>query len=701
VPKLDDLSYERLFQIARSRIPAFTADWTDFNDHDPGITMLQTFAWLTDTLNYYIDATGEAHRLKYLRLLGLAPARAAAQSLVALAGSEKQIAIAKGAKLAAGETIFETAASYTGAANRMTALFQETNGSFLDLTPFAGVDGEFATLFTYDKTKQPALYIGFDKELGGDVRFYADIPLHPERNPFADDFTLSQLRWEYFDGKGWREAQALEDSTCGFLRSGFVTLSTESKTKLLKQHPLLPTAQYLRATLVKNEYDVLPLLGRLYPNCVNAIQTDTHAQALEVLFDGEAELAIDYHVRENDVLCVAVEDGAGYSLWYQHVFDEDSLCEVVAGEKPWQRIVRFDRERFGAFPEAGQKILITITDVGAFETLQLGVTTGFARDQMELDIPHLYELRLALVEEKDGRLYVQPWDESDDIAHAAPDERAFQVDRATGIITFGDGIHGVQPPAGRLVIAVTAKTSLLDGGNVRENRIDRLLDPAYEGITVTNPEDATGGKRPKTSLELERDIEEKIYKTSRAVTAEDYEQIVGDTPGLMIDSVNVISSAEYARFYGGERRPNTVLIAVKPASGHDPRPVLGETYRRRIRENLEQYRLLTTDVRVLPAKYVGIEANGRIVLTENTPALRSRVEEQLAALVSPQGSDPFGASIIYGRLFSRLEMLEGVAKVSDLSLTCYGEGAHKNEQGDIVVYPDATAYLGKINIEFA
>jgi hypothetical protein len=663
--------------------------------------MLQTFAWLTDTLNYYIDATGEAHRLKYLRLLGLAPARAAARCLVALSGDEKELAIARGAKLAAGATIFETEGGYTGTANRMTALLQETDGVFLDLTPFAGVDGEFATLFTYDKSKTSALYIGFERELGENIRFYADIPPHPDRNPFTDDFTLSAFRWEYFDGKGWRQAQLAEDGTCGFLRSGFVSLSTDSKTKLLTNHPQLPKAHYLRATLLQNEYDVLPVMGRLYPNCLQAVQTDTHAQALEVLFDGEAELAIDYHVRENDVLCVAVEDGGGYSLWYQHILDEDSLCDVVAGEKPWQRIVRFDRERFGAFPEAGKKILLTITDAGVYENLRLGVTSGIARDQMELDLANLYELRLALVEEKDGRPYCYLWDESDDIAHAAPDERAFQVDRATGMITFGDGIHGAQPAAGRLVVAVTAKTSLLEGGNVRENRLSRFLDGAYEGIAVTNPADAVGGKRPQTSRELEQAIEEKIYKTSRAVTAEDYEKIVGDTPGLMIDSVNVISSTEYARFYGGEHRPNTVLIAVKPASGHDPRPILGETYRRRIRENLEQYRLLTTDVRVLPAKYVGLEADGRILLTENTPALRKHVEEQLAALVSPQTGNPFGASVIYGRLFSQLEMLEGVAKVSDLSLTCTGEGAHKNEQGDIVVYPDAIAYLDKINIEFA
>ena len=64
VPQLDDLSFEKLFDRARSRIPVMTQEWTDFNAHDPGITTLQTFAWLTDTLNYYMDATGDAHRLK-------------------------------------------------------------------------------------------------------------------------------------------------------------------------------------------------------------------------------------------------------------------------------------------------------------------------------------------------------------------------------------------------------------------------------------------------------------------------------------------------------------------------------------------------------------------------------------------------------------------------------------------------------------
>ena len=73
VPRLDGDDYESIFQRARSRIPALTSEWTNFNAADPGITTLQTFAWLFDTLHYYMNASGEVHKLKYLKLLGIRP----------------------------------------------------------------------------------------------------------------------------------------------------------------------------------------------------------------------------------------------------------------------------------------------------------------------------------------------------------------------------------------------------------------------------------------------------------------------------------------------------------------------------------------------------------------------------------------------------------------------------------------------------
>lgn len=701
VPKLDDLSYDELIRRARSRIPLYTGDWTDFNDHDPGITTLQTFAWLVDTLNYYIDATGEEHRLKYLSLLGLEPERAAARVFVALSGKDKQLVLARGAKLMAGDTTFETAASCVGIQNGIRALYQETGGAFTDLTPFAGVDGEYAAILDSPPEHESAAYIGFGKGLGEEVRFYADILPHPARNPFEDDFALCKLKWEFFDGRHWCGADLRSDGTYGFLKSGFVTLGLERRTVLLKGHPVLPEAHYLRVSISEGQYDAPPKIGRIYVNCVEAVQTETRAQALEIEFDGNPALAVDYHVRENDVVCVAVEDEDGYSLWFEHTADEASLCEVVRGSYPWQRVIRFDREKFGAFPEAGQRILVTVTDADWYEKLQLGVTTGFSRQRMELDLKNLYELRLALIGEKNGRAHLRLWDQCGSLAGAACDERVFAFDHGTGEVVFGDAIAGLQPDAGQLVVAVTAKTSLLDAGNVRAGQINRLSDEAYAHFTVYNPREAEGGKRAKTSAELENEIERKIYKTTRAVTAEDYIHIVKATPGLMIDSVNVISSGSYARFYGGGRRPNMVFLAVKPWSEDDPRPVLSEAYRRRIRENIEQYRLITTDVQILPAKYVNIDVDGRIVLVDDTPLARRRVEERLSQLIDFTHVKKFKPEFICGRIFSNLEMLDCVSKVTHLSLSCIGDGAHKNEQGDIVVYPDALAFLRGVNIEFA
>ena len=103
VPRLDDLSYEQMIQRAVSRIPAMTDQWTDFNNHDPGITVLQAYAWLTDMLNYYLNATGDVHIEKYLKLLGIEPLPAqAARCYLAVEGEEGEIRIPAGARFLAG-----------------------------------------------------------------------------------------------------------------------------------------------------------------------------------------------------------------------------------------------------------------------------------------------------------------------------------------------------------------------------------------------------------------------------------------------------------------------------------------------------------------------------------------------------------------------------------------------------------------------
>ena len=65
VPKLDDLTYEQMMQRAVSRIPSMTEEWTDFNHHDPGITVLQMYAWLTE--KFMPPQEGDAQNLNAKR----------------------------------------------------------------------------------------------------------------------------------------------------------------------------------------------------------------------------------------------------------------------------------------------------------------------------------------------------------------------------------------------------------------------------------------------------------------------------------------------------------------------------------------------------------------------------------------------------------------------------------------------------------
>ena len=78
LPVLDDRNYEQLLDDAKRRIPSHTPEWTNFDvESDPGITLVQLFAFLTDSLLYRANRIPERNRLKFLQLLGV-PLQAAA-----------------------------------------------------------------------------------------------------------------------------------------------------------------------------------------------------------------------------------------------------------------------------------------------------------------------------------------------------------------------------------------------------------------------------------------------------------------------------------------------------------------------------------------------------------------------------------------------------------------------------------------------
>jgi predicted phage baseplate assembly protein len=111
-PVLDDRNYNDLVHELIARIPSHTPEWTNFNDSDPGITLIQLFAHLGESLIYRSNRIPERNRAKFLSLLGvkLNPAQEA-KGLVSFAnerGPAEPLIIEPGAELFAGEIAFST-----------------------------------------------------------------------------------------------------------------------------------------------------------------------------------------------------------------------------------------------------------------------------------------------------------------------------------------------------------------------------------------------------------------------------------------------------------------------------------------------------------------------------------------------------------------------------------------------------------------
>ena len=69
LPQLDDRSFDDLVAEALARIPALAPEWTDHNPSDPGITLVELFAYLSDILIYRLDQVTQANTRAFLKLL--------------------------------------------------------------------------------------------------------------------------------------------------------------------------------------------------------------------------------------------------------------------------------------------------------------------------------------------------------------------------------------------------------------------------------------------------------------------------------------------------------------------------------------------------------------------------------------------------------------------------------------------------------
>ncbi|MGW4896904.1 putative baseplate assembly protein [Kitasatospora sp. NPDC004240] len=230
-PNLDDRRFQHLVDEAKRFIQQRCPEWSDHNVSDPGVTLVEAFAHMTDQLLYRLNRVPEKSYLAFLDLVGvrLFPAAAARAEVTfwLSAPQPRQLRLAPGT---------EVATVGTGHEDRIVFA---TTGE-LAINPC-----EFTLLLTGEEDGRPA---DATEELraGRDVRCFAESPRAGDRflvgltsavphcavllrldsrvEGVGVDPRQPPLVWEAFDGDDWLPCEVDSDSTGGLNRPGEVVL---------------------------------------------------------------------------------------------------------------------------------------------------------------------------------------------------------------------------------------------------------------------------------------------------------------------------------------------------------------------------------------------------------------------------------------------------------------------------------------------
>jgi hypothetical protein len=107
VPRLDDRSYSDLMADALAALDKKCPEWTDHSPSDPGITLLELFAFLTENMLYRLNRVPSKQYVTLLNLVGVTmrpPSAAAIELTFTRSGTDRdEIAIPQGTQVGSGD----------------------------------------------------------------------------------------------------------------------------------------------------------------------------------------------------------------------------------------------------------------------------------------------------------------------------------------------------------------------------------------------------------------------------------------------------------------------------------------------------------------------------------------------------------------------------------------------------------------------
>jgi predicted phage baseplate assembly protein len=628
-PNLDDRTYADLVAEAKTLIPRYNPEWTNFNESDPGITLLELFAWMTEIMIYRLNQVPEHNYLKFLQLLGIqvnpaAPASVDLTFKLANTPGQYSVTIPQGTQVANGSLIFETNTELIALGATLAAVQSFDGFSFSIQTSKNSQPGQWFYPFGPQAIEGSALLLGFDSpndafmpstvaQLQVNLTVYT-FSGNSKAQPQICDPNLATipaqatLAWECWDGQQWASLVLQRDETRAFTQSGHIFVQVpgnfirKATVGLVNSKPFF----WIRARLVAGSYEKIPRLEMVLPNTVGALQAVTVRSEVLGASNG----------RPNQTFTLAQNP-------------------VVVLDTPLS-LTRTD---------AAKVTVVTVTSLW-LEVDESG-TGGF-----------------------------QPWQEVSDFFGSGPDDPHYVLDRTTGVVSFGDGQHGRIPPGTTSTSGIVARQYKYGGGkqgNAGANAVTQLQTSISGVDSVTNQRPAFGGSDEETLDDAKARASHALKSNDRAVTAEDFEYMAVQTAGANIRRAKALPLINPQ--FPGQPIPGVVTVIVIPDSDA-PNPTPSQGTLAVVCANLNKHRLLTTELYIIPPTYRKVHIQAAVIVRPEADLseVQKSIVDKLTQYFHPlTGGDdqqgwPFGQTIYFSKIYRVVLDIFGVDRFQDQPL---------------------------------
>ncbi|MGA2812507.1 MAG: putative baseplate assembly protein [Candidatus Acidiferrum sp.] len=662
-PNLDDRQFSDIVAEAKTLIPRYAPEWTNFNESDPGVTLVELFSWMTEILTYRLNQVPDLNYIKFLQLIGieLQPALPATAELTfSVARNDiPSVIIPQGTQVAAAGSsttpiIFELDQALTAIGATLSAVQSFNGTSYTVLSNQNANPGQWFYPFGQNPQMGNALLLGFQTpaafptgEINLAVTLYQDPLSQPIMKCGGALPPPANIAWEYYTGSQWVAIQLESDGTRAFSQDGHVLFfGPGAAFQAVPGVGSIPTPLFwIRARLVTQSYEIPPQIAAIRTNTISATQATTFTN--EILGGSNGEPNQTFTVTNTPIMV---------------------LGTPVAVSSP-----------------DGSQVTVT-------------------------------SLNLA-IDEGQGFMV---WQQVDDFFSSRANDRVYVLDLNTGVLTFGDGEHGRIPVANQSnssanVVAQSYRAGGGSQGNVGAGTITQLQTFVQSINAVTNNDPATGGTDEETVADAKLRAALALQSKNRAVTPGDFESLAMQAPGANVARANAI--ALYHPNFPNGQIPGVVTVIVVPNSPA-PSPTPNQTTLQAVCAYLDGHRLLTSEVYVVGPVYRKVKVQAQILVAPGSDlaTVQNSVQANLVLFFSPlQGGDPqpgvtgtgwpFGGEIYYSDVYRVIIQTPGVQRIQDNQLLIYLDNQLQTfcrdvpiNQGELL-YSDPNGHV--VNVSYA